>query len=149
MFEAADASLELLMRRASGWEQPWFTVEGYRATTYHREIGVETEATVKVWVGDTRRIAVGEGNGPVNALDAALRSALNGSFPALEHVHLTDYKVRILDDNADTDAVVRVLIESTNGEDIWTTVGVSTNIIEASWIALTDALVFGLLRDQA
>jgi len=146
VFEAADASLELLMRRATGWEQPWFTVEGYRATTYHRGTGVETEATVKIWVGDTRRIAVGEGNGPVNALDAALRNALNGSFPALEHVHLTDYRVRILDDNADTDAVVRVLIESTNGEDIWTTVGVSTNIIEASWIALTEALIFGLLK---
>jgi 2-isopropylmalate synthase len=146
VFEAADASLELLMRRSTGWEQPWFTVEGYRATTYHRDSGVETEATVKVWVGESRRIAVGEGNGPVNALDAALRSALNGSYPALEHVHLTDYRVRILDDNADTDAVVRVLIESTNGEDIWTTVGVSTNIIEASWIALTDALVFGLLK---
>jgi 2-isopropylmalate synthase len=148
VFEAADASLELLMRRATGWEQPWFTVEGYRATTYHRDSGVETEATVKVWVGDTRRIAVGEGNGPVNALDAALRSTLDDAFPALEHVHLTDYRVRILDDNADTDAVVRVLIESTNGDDIWTTVGVSTNIIEASWIALTDALVFGLLRAE-
>jgi 2-isopropylmalate synthase len=146
VFEAADASLELLMRRATGWQQPWFTVEGYRVTTYHREIGVETEATVKVFVGDSRRIAVGEGNGPVNALDAAIRNALNGAFPALEHVHLTDYKVRILDDNADTSAVTRVLIESTNGEDIWTTVGVSTNIIEASWMALVDALVFGLLK---
>ncbi|MGH8940299.1 MAG: alpha-isopropylmalate synthase regulatory domain-containing protein, partial [Actinomycetes bacterium] len=81
--------------------------------------------------------------------DAALRSGLNGAFPALEHVHLTDYRVRILDDNADTDAVVRVLIESTNGDDIWTTVGVSTNIIEASWIALTDALIFGLLKAEA
>jgi 2-isopropylmalate synthase len=148
VFEAADASLELLMRTASGWTQPYFRVEGYRATTYHRDTGVETEATVKVWVGESRRIAVGEGNGPVNALDAALRLALNGSYPVLEHVHLTDYKVRILDDNADTDAVVRVLIESTDGDEVWTTVGVSTNIIEASWMALTDALVFGLLRNE-
>jgi 2-isopropylmalate synthase len=146
VFEAADASLELLMRRATGWEQPWFTIEGYRVTTYHRDTGVETEATVKIHAEGRRRIAVGEGNGPVNALDAALRTALDGSFPALEHVHLTDYKVRILDDNADTDAVVRVLIESTNGEDVWTTIGVSTNIIEASWMALVDALVYGLLR---
>jgi 2-isopropylmalate synthase len=146
VFEAADASLELLMRKATGWVQPYFSVEGYRVTTYHRGDAVETEATVKVWVGDSRRIAVGEGNGPVNALDAALRLALNGSYPHLEHVHLTDYKVRILDDNADTDAVVRVLIESTDGDEVWTTVGVSTNIIEASWMALTDALVFGLLR---
>jgi 2-isopropylmalate synthase len=145
VFEAADASLELLMRRATGWEQQWFSIEGYRVTTYHRSTGVETEATVKVLVGDDRRIAVGEGNGPVNALDAALRSALNGSFPVLEQVHLTDYKVRILDDNADTSAVTRVLIESSNGTDIWTTVGVSTNIIEASWMALVDSLVFGLL----
>ena len=145
VFEAADASLELLMRRATGWEQSWFSIEGYRVTTYHRDTGVETEATVKILVGDDRRIAVGEGNGPVNALDAAFRSALNGSFPVLEQVHLTDYKVRILDDNADTSAVTRVLIESSNGTDIWTTVGVSTNIIEASWMALVDSLVFGLL----
>jgi 2-isopropylmalate synthase len=146
VFEAADASLELLMRRATGWTQPWFRVEGYRVTTYHRDNGVETEATVKVWVEGERHVEVGEGNGPVNALDQALRKALDRVFPTLEHVHLTDYKVRILDDNADTDAVVRVLIESTDGDEVWTTIGVSTNIIEASWQALTDALVFGLLR---
>jgi 2-isopropylmalate synthase len=146
VFEAADASLELLMRRSTGWEQDFFTVEGYRVTTYHRDGGVETEATVKVWVGDQRRISVGEGNGPVNALDAALRRGLNGAFPALEHVRLTDYKVRILDETADTDAVVRVLIESTDGDEVWTTIGVSTNIIEASWQALIDSLVYGLLR---
>ncbi|MBA2281557.1 MAG: citramalate synthase [Actinomycetota bacterium] len=149
VFEAADASLELLMRQAAGWEQPYFRLEGYRVTTYHRESGVETEATVRVWVGDQRRIAVGEGNGPVNALDAALRLAVNGDHPELEHVRLTDYKVRVLDDEADTDAVVRVLIESTNGEDVWTTVGVNTNIIEASWRALTDSLVYGLLHPPA
>jgi 2-isopropylmalate synthase len=148
VFEAADASLELLMRRASGWEQPWFSVEGYRVETSCRAGAVETEATVRIHVGDTRRVSVGEGNGPVNALDAALRTALNGSFPVLEHVHLTDYKVRILDDNADTDAVVRVLIESTDGDEVWTTVGVNTNIIEASWHALVDALVYGLLRAE-
>jgi 2-isopropylmalate synthase len=146
VFEAADASLELLMRAAGGWKQDFFRLEGYRATTYHRGDSVETEATVKIWVGDQRRIAVGEGNGPVNALDAALRLALDGDFPALEHVRLTDYKVRVLDDEADTDAVVRVLIETTDGDDVWTTIGVSTNIIEASWRALTDSLVFGLLR---
>jgi 2-isopropylmalate synthase len=146
VFEAADASLELLMRRSTGWEQPFFEVEGYRVTTYHRDTGIETEATVKVHVGSDRRIAVGEGNGPVNALDEALRAALNGAYPALEHIRLTDFKVRILDDNADTDAVVRVLIESSDGDEVWTTIGVSTNIIEASWMALTDAIVFGLLR---
>jgi len=146
VFEAADASLELLMRRATGWEQPFFEVEGYRVTTYNRDSLVETEATVKVHAGGERRIAVGEGNGPVNALDEALRNALDGAFPALDHIHLTDFKVRILDDNADTDAVVRVLIDSADGDEVWTTIGVSTNIIEASWMALTDSIVFGLLR---
>ncbi|MGQ0617252.1 MAG: citramalate synthase [Acidimicrobiia bacterium] len=146
VFEAADASLELLMRRAAGWEQSFFRLEHYRVTTYHRESGVETEATMRVWVGDDRRVAVGEGNGPVNALDAAFRSAVAGAIVGLEQIHLTDYRVRILDNVADTDAVVRVLIESTDGDDVWTTIGVSSNIIEASWQALSDALVFGLLK---
>jgi len=153
VFEAADASLELLMRRATGWESTYFRVEGYRATTYHRApVGdgnqptIDTEATVKLWVGDERLIAVGEGNGPVNALDQALRRVLVGAYPQLAHIHLTDYRVRILDGVADTGAVVRVLIDSTDGDLAWTTIGVSTNIIEASWQALTDALVWGLLH---
>ena len=151
VFEAADASLELLMRQATGWSQDYFRVEGYRATTYHRAPvpgsdtpAIDTEATVKVWVGDERLIAVGEGNGPVNALDHALRNLLVGAYPQLAHIHLTDYRVRILDTEADTDAVVRVLIDSTDGDRAWTTIGVSTNIIEACWQALTDALVWGL-----
>jgi 2-isopropylmalate synthase len=146
VFEAADASLELLMRRASGWVPPWYELEGYRVTTYNRDGAVETEATMKIWIGDERRIAVGEGNGPVNALDAAFRSAVGGDLPALANLHLTDYKVRILDNVIDTAAVVRVLIESTDGDAVWTTIGVSTNIIDASWQALHDAYVFGLLR---
>jgi len=155
VFEAADASLELLMRRAAGWSQDYFRVEGYRATTYHRapatvdgKPGIDTEATVKLWVGDERLIAVGEGNGPVNALDQALRRVLSGPYPQLEHIHLTDYRVRILDGVADTDAVVRVLIDSTDGERAWTTIGVSTNIIEASWQALVEGLVWGLLHTE-
>jgi 2-isopropylmalate synthase len=163
VFEAADASLELLMRRSGGWEQPFFRVEGYRVTTYHRSHGepgdpagpptagsaapaIDTEATVKVWVDGRRLIAVGEGNGPVNALDAALRQVLVGEFPRLAGIHLIDYRVRILEGVADTGAVVRVLIDSTDGETVWTTIGVSPNIIEASWQALTDALVWGLLH---
>ena len=153
VFEAADASLELLMRAASGWAQTFFQVEGYRVTTYHRappagstRAAIDTEATVKLHVAAERMIAVGEGNGPVNALDQALRRVLVGSYPQLAHIHLTDYRVRILDGVADTDAVVRVLIDSTDGELAWTTIGVSTNIIEASWQALTDALVWGLLH---
>ena len=146
VFEAADASLELLMRRAAGWSPPWYELQGYRVTTYNRGGSVETEATMKIIIDDERHIAVGEGNGPVNALDAAFRRAVGGRLPALAHLHLTDYKVRILDNVIDTDAVVRVLIESTDGDAVWTTIGVSTNIIEASWQALHDAYVFGLLR---
>ncbi|MDP1818726.1 MAG: citramalate synthase [Acidimicrobiales bacterium] len=153
VFEAADASLELLMRQAAGWRQDYFTVEGYRATTYHRpkdagEPTIETEATVKLWVAAERRIAVGEGNGPVNALDQALRRVLIEAYPQLEHIRLTDYRVRILDGVTTTGAVVRVLLDSTDGELAWTTIGVSTNIIEASWQALTDALVWGLLHSN-
>ena len=157
-FEAADASLELLMREASGWSQPWFRLEGYRVTTYHRnamrggapiEDGdsmIDTEATVKVWAGDERLVAIGEGNGPVNALDAALRSVLTRRYPALGRIHLTDYRVRVLEGAATTGAVVRVLIDSTDGDRAWSTVGVSENIIEASWQALVDSLVYGLLH---
>ena len=154
VFEAADASLELLMRAAAGWDAgvlPGRGLPGHHlppsaAGRRRRRPTIDTEATVKVWVGDERHIAVGEGNGPVNALDQALRRVLVGSYPQLAHIHLTDYRVRILDGVADTGAVVRVLIDSTDGERAWTTIGVSTNIIEASWQALTDALVWGLLH---
>jgi 2-isopropylmalate synthase len=157
-FEAADASLELLMREAAGWTQPFFRLEGYRVTTYHRnamrggapiEDGdsiIDTEATVKLWAGDERLVAIGEGNGPVNALDAAVRSVLTRRYPALGRIHLTDYRVRVLEGAAATGAVVRVLIDSTDGDRAWSTVGVSENIIEASWQALVDSLVYGLLH---
>jgi 2-isopropylmalate synthase len=157
VFEAADASLELLMRRSQGWEQSFFEVEAYRVSSYHREGAVaagngsdlSTEATVKLWFGDERVASIGEGNGPVNALDEALRNALRDRFPAVDGIHLIDFKVRILDSSASTDAVTRVLIDSTDGDDTWTTIGVSPNIIEASWMALIDALVFGLLKAKA
>jgi 2-isopropylmalate synthase len=105
-----------------------------------------SEATIKVHVGDERVLATAEGNGPVNALDAALRKAIGAKFPELSHLHLTDYKVRVLDTAKGTGAVTRVLIDSTDGERTWTTIGVSENIIEASWEALSDSLVFGLLQ---
>ena len=95
---------------------------------------------------DERRLAVGEGNGPVNALDAALRSALGDVYPALERINLTDFKVRVLDTGKGTGAITRVLLDSTDGEREWTTIGVSENIIEASWQALVDSLVYGLLH---
>ncbi|HZM29254.1 MAG TPA: citramalate synthase [Acidimicrobiales bacterium] len=159
-FEAADASLELLMREATGWSQPFFRLEGYRVTTYHRnptragepipdgESMIDTEATVKVWAGEDRLVAVGEGNGPVNALDAALRSVLTRRYPLLGRIHLTDYRVRVLEGAAATGAVVRVLIDSTDGDRAWSTVGVSENVIEASWQALVDSLVYGLLHAE-
>jgi 2-isopropylmalate synthase len=160
-FEVADASLELLMRRAGGWQQPYFEVESFRVITddlvpsvafregeagaVAADVGVSTEATIKVHVGGQRHVATAEGNGPVNALDSALRRALDGRYPALDRVHLVDYKVRVLDTQKGTGAVTRVLIDSTNGDRTWTTIGVSENIIEASWQALFDSLVYGLL----
>jgi 2-isopropylmalate synthase len=146
-FEAADASLELLMRRAAGWEQDYFSLESMRVITDELPNGVfGTEATVKVWVGDERSVQTAEGNGPVNAIDTALRAALTAHYPQLARIHLTDYKVRILDGATATGAVTRVLIDATNGDDSWTTIGVSANIIEASWQALADLLVYGLLH---
>jgi 2-isopropylmalate synthase len=97
-------------------------------------------------VGGERVVAIGEGNGPVNALDSALRKALGGWFPELERLYLTDFKVRVLEARQGTGAVTRVLIDTTNGEHTWTTIGVSENIIEASWQALVDSLVFGILH---
>ncbi len=157
-FEAADASLELLMRAASGFEQEWFRLESFRVNLDHRSgsgnrawtdkaVEVETEATVKIWVGDERIVATGEGNGPVNALDAALRYAMRRHYAdMLEKITLTDYKVRVLDTGRGTGAVTRVLLESTNGQETWSTMGVSENIIEASWQALADSVVYGFLH---
>jgi 2-isopropylmalate synthase len=105
-----------------------------------------TEATVKVIVGDDRVIATAEGNGPVNALDGALRKAIGPVYPELAHIHLTDFKVRVLDTSHGTAAVTRVLIDTTDGDRTWTTIGVSENVIEASWAALEDSIVSALLH---
>jgi 2-isopropylmalate synthase len=149
-FEAADASLELLMRRAAGWEQDFFRVESMRVITDELPNGTfNTEATVKVWVGEERHVFTAEGNGPVNAIDTALRRAVQKAYPQLANVHLTDFKVRILDGAGATGAVTRVLLTATDGESDWTTIGVSPNIIEASWQALEESLVYGLLRASA
>ena len=149
-FEVADGSLELLMRQATGWKQPYFAVESHRVITDLREDGsFVTEATVKVLVGDDRVIATAEGNGPVNALDAAMRKAIGPVYPQLSRVHLTDYKVRVLDTDRGTGAITRVLVDSTDGDRTWTTIGVSENVIEASWAALADSIVFGLLQVEA
>jgi 2-isopropylmalate synthase len=150
-FDVADASLELLMRGASGWRQPFFEIESYRVHVEERVGDGEpplAEATVKVRTQGTRHIESAEGHGPVGALDNALRKALTNDYPELENMSLEDYRVRVLGEQGGTGAVVRVLIDTSNGEREWTTVGVSENIIEASWEALTDAYLFGLLHPR-
>ena len=147
-FEAADASLELLMRSAIGEDAPApFRLESYRVIIEHgADSAVVAEATVRVLVDGERLIATQEGNGPVNALDAALRAALAPHYPWLAKVELSDYKVRILSHG--TDAVTRVLVESTDHAGSWTTVGVHGNVVEASWLALVDALAYAALRER-
>lgn len=146
-FEAADGSFELLLREATGWTQEFFKVESFRTITETDDQGrMNSEATVKLHAQGQRIISTAEGNGPVNALDAALRKALLDAYPHLEKIHLSDYKVRILDETAGTGATTRVLIESSDGSREWGTIGVSENIIGASWQALVDGYVFGLLH---
>ena len=150
-FEAADASFELLVLK-HGLEKTvrFFDVESWRVIVEQREDGtVATEATVKLRAQGERIIATAEGNGPVNALDAALRSAVTQQYPELADIDLVDFKVRILADAQGTGATTRVLVGSRNGENEWTTVGVHENVIAASWIALEDALTFGLLHTES
>jgi len=148
-FEAADASFELLVRGELGEVNRPFALESYRALVEHREDGsVVSEATVKVRVRGERVIATAEGNGPVNALDEALRVALSKHYPELETFELADYKVRILEGSHGSGAITRVLVETTDGQGRdWTTVGVHENVVEASWHALVDALTYGLARE--
>ncbi len=151
-YDAADASFELLLlEEIEGRRRTFFTVESWRAivehTSHHGEIN--SEATVKLHAGDQRLVSTGEGNGPVNALDHALRQALIGVYPEIENFELIDYKVRLLDSSHGTDAITRVLIEMTDGFRSWSTVGVGPNILEASWEALVDGFVFGLVKHEA
>jgi 2-isopropylmalate synthase len=167
-FEVADASLELLIRRVGGWRQPFFEIDSYRVHVEERVGDGEpplAEATVKVRTNGTKHIESAEGQGPVGALDNALRKALVNEYPELAHISLEDFRVRVLDetpatpwtDETDeggravargTAAVVRVLIDTSNGQRGWTTVGVSENIIEASWEALVDGYLYGLLHPR-
>jgi 2-isopropylmalate synthase len=142
-YEAAQASFELLLRREAGVYEPLFELESFRVTTEKRKGGrVETEATIKVLLDGERYVEVAEGNGPVNALDKALRAAIGTRHPHLADIELTNYKVRILDEAHGTGAVTRVLLDSTDGRREWGTLGVSENIIEASWEALVDSLAY-------
>jgi 2-isopropylmalate synthase len=142
-YEAADASFELLLRREAGEYESLFRLESFRVVTEKRaDGGVETEATVKIWVDGQRFLRTAEGNGPVNALDRALRDAITELHPHLADIELTNYKVRILDERHGTGAVTRVLLDSSDGTDQWGSIGVSENIIEASWEALVDSLEY-------
>jgi 2-isopropylmalate synthase len=142
-YEAADASFDLLLRREGGEYQPLFKLESFRVITEKRADGhVETEATIKIWVDGRRYVRTAEGNGPVNALDRALRDAITELHPHLADIELINYKVRILDEAHGTGAVTRVLLDSSDGEQSWGSIGVSENIIEASWEALVDSLEY-------
>jgi 2-isopropylmalate synthase len=152
-FDAADASFELLLRgEVEGAPISYFDVESWRVITDSRghapDDDAPSEATVKLVAAGRRVVATGEGNGPVNALDHALRQAIAVSYPEVEKLELIDFRVRILDAAHGTDAVTRVLIETTDGTTSWETVGVAANIVEASWIALVDGVTYGLRRQD-
>jgi 2-isopropylmalate synthase len=144
-FEAADGSFELLMRKEAGEYEPLFRLESWRVLVEKRADGkVETEATIKIWVGGERYVRTAEGNGPVNALDNALRDAIGEIHPHLRDINLVNFKVRILDEAKGTGAVTRVLIDASDGHEVWGSIGVSENVIAASWDALVDSLEYGM-----
>jgi 2-isopropylmalate synthase len=150
-FEAADASFELLLaEEVEGARPAYFDVESWRVITDSSpQAEAASEATVKLIAGGDRVVVTGEGNGPVNALDHALRQAIERLYPEIVKFELIDYKVRIVDQGHGTDAITRVLIETSDGQSSWVTVGVGHNVIEASWGALVDGLTFGLRRHGA
>jgi len=144
-FEAADGSFELLMRKEAGSYEPLFRLESWRVLVEKRADGkVATEATIKIWAGGERYVRTAEGNGPVHALDNALRDAIGEIHPHLRDIELVNFKVRILDETKGTDAVTRVLIDASDGQDVWGSIGVSENLIAASWDALVDSLEYGM-----
>jgi 2-isopropylmalate synthase len=145
-FEAADGSLDLLIRRETGEYEPLFRLESWRVITEKREDGkVQTEATIKIWMDGERYVRTAEGNGPVHALDTALRGAIGERHPHLRDIKLVNFKVRILEEWKATGATTRVLLDASDGHDTWGTIGVHENIIEASWDALVDSLEAGML----
>ena len=148
-FEGADGSFELLVRKMIGKYQPFFKLKYYKTSDESPliEEGLYSFAQLKIEVDGHDEIAAGEGNGPVNALDVALRTALKGAYPSVENIKLTDYKVRVLDGKSATASRVRVLIESSDGQDSWTTIGVSCDVVEASWLALVDSFEYKLIKD--
>ena len=147
-FEAAEGSLELLLNKELKRFKPFFSLDSFRVIVEKRDHRLISEATIKLHVNGVPEQTAAEGDGPVNALDAALRKALKQFYPALSEMHLTDFKVRVLDEKAGTAAKVRVLIQSQDAQDSWGTVGVSENVIEASWQALSDSIAYKLLKNQ-
>ena len=148
-FEGAEASFELLVRRTMGQLRPAFSLKGLRVMVEKGPRGeAAAEASIRVAVDDQEEHTAAEGNGPVHALDRALRKALERFYPKIRNVRLVDYKVRVLNADAATAAKVRVLIQSTDGTRTWGTVGVSENVVEASWQALVDSLEYVLLRER-
>jgi 2-isopropylmalate synthase len=148
--EAAEGSFDLLIRKEAGDYEPLFRLESWRVIVEKRESGrVETEATIKIWVDGERYVRTAEGNGPVNALDTALRDAIGETYPHLREIELVNFKVRILDESKGTGAATRVLLDAGDGTETWGTIGVSENIIEASWEALVDSLEAGMLPGRA
>jgi 2-isopropylmalate synthase len=147
-FEAADGSFELLMRKEAGLYEPLFRLESWRVTVDKRVDGkVETEAVVKIWVDGERYVRSAEGNGPVHALDQALRAAIGELHPHLRDIELVNFKVRILDETKGAGAITRVLIDASDGQEVWGSIGVSENLIDASWDALVDSLEYGMQPD--
>jgi 2-isopropylmalate synthase len=148
-FEAAEASFELLMKRALKKYKEFFKLEGFRVVVEMRsDKKITSEAIIKLQVNGVKEHTAAEGDGPINALDNALRKALKDFYPALSKMHLSDFKVRVLDEKAGTAAKVRVLIQSQDEDDSWSTIGVHENIIEASWKALVDSIEYKLLKDK-
>jgi 2-isopropylmalate synthase len=147
-FESAESSFELMVQRQLGKLNPFFTLKEYKVTTYAPATdGVNSIATIRIAVGEQQETTIAEGDGPVNALDKAVRKALERFYPAIKEIKLIDYKVRVLDSDQATAARVRVLIESADQRESWTTIGVSTDIIDASWYAMLDAIEYKLMRD--
>jgi 2-isopropylmalate synthase len=148
-FEAADGSFDLLIRRETGEYAPLFRLESWRVIAEKRADGrVETEATIKLWVDGHRYVRTAEGNGPVHALDRALRDAIGERYPHLRDIKLVNFKVRILDEWKAAGATTRVLLDASDGVHSWGAIGVHENVIEASWDALVDSLEAGMLRSR-
>jgi 2-isopropylmalate synthase len=148
-FEAADGSFELLLRKEAGVYEPLFRLESWRVIVEKRADGrATTEATVRIWLGGERYVRTAEGNGPVNALDRALRDAIGEIHPHLKDIDLVNYKVRILDETKGTGAVTRVLIDASDGHSVWGSIGVAENLIAASWDALVDSLEYGMQGER-